>query len=348
VKIKNIEHKRRLSKEIDEIIRIHRQGHRKYKHILTILGIFFFCLFLAVFLRLAIKGSIIQAFILVLVFWFWRRIYIPILIPKFESDADIYAAKVLNNPKIYREKLRRLMNLQEIIPWRYRYCLKNHINERCALLKETFKQKKASDNLRKFVRRLTIGTWLGSLILLSIILSMKSDYVKSIGASRYDELSVKSYREGDFDKAVAYGKKAVEKAPDNFNCLYNLAIAYIRKEEKEKAINLLEKMVEINPFYPEAHYNLGMLYGDKGLVDKEIGEYKKVTSIDYDLPDAHYCLGLAYLKKGLNDKAVASLKKCIPLYPAEDPLRKKAIEIINKLNEQTPSSIIPLVNEGNK
>jgi len=54
---------------------------------------------------------------------------------------------------------------------------------------------------------------------------MKSDYVKSIGASRYDELSVKYYREGDFDKAVAYGKKAVEKAPDNFYYLYNLAIA---------------------------------------------------------------------------------------------------------------------------
>lgn len=117
------------------------------------------------------------------------------------------------------------MNLQEIIPWRYRYCLKDHLNERCVLLKETFKKNKVSDSLRKFVRRLTIVAWLGSLILLSIILIMKSDYVKSIGASRYDELSVKYYREGDFDKAVAHGKKAVEKAPDNFYYLYNLAIA---------------------------------------------------------------------------------------------------------------------------
>jgi Zn-dependent protease with chaperone function len=113
--------------EIYDIIRIHRQGHKKYKHILTVFGIFFFCLLLAIFLRLTIKGSYILAFILVLAFWFWRRIHIPILIPKFESDADIYAAKVLKDPKLYREKLRRLMNLQEIIPWRYRYCLKDHI-----------------------------------------------------------------------------------------------------------------------------------------------------------------------------------------------------------------------------
>lgn len=237
------------------------------------------------------------------------------------------------------------MNLQEIIPWRYRYCLKDHLNERCVLLKETFKKNKVSDSLRKFVRRLTIVAWLGSLILLSIILIMKSDYVKSIGASRYNELSVKYYREGDFDKAVAYGKKAVEKAPYNFYYLYNLAIAYINKEEKEEAINLLERVAVINPYYPEAHYNLGMLYGDDGLVDKEIEEYNKVISIDHDLPDAHYRLGLAYLKKGLNDKAIASLRKCIPLYPAENPWRKKAIEIINELNKESPSSIIPLVNE---
>jgi len=299
-----------LSKEIDEIIRIHRQGHKKYKHILTTLGIFFFCLLLAIFLRLTIKGSLIQAFILVLAFWFWRRIYIPILIPKFESDADIYAAKVLKNPKLYREKLRQLVNLQKIVPWRYRYCLKDHINERCVLLKETFKEERASDNPRKYVRRLTIGTWVGTLVLLSVILITKSDYVKSIGASRYDKLSVKYYIEGDFDKAVAYGKKAVEKAPGNFSYLYNLAIAYINKEEKEEAINLLERVAVINPYYPEAHYNLGMLYGDNGLVDKEIEEYNKVISIDCYLPDAHYCLGLAYLKKGLNDKAIASLRKC--------------------------------------
>jgi tetratricopeptide (TPR) repeat protein len=337
-----------LSKQIHEIIEIHRKGHRKYKHILTIFGIFFFIILLSAFFVLAVKGAVVQAFIIVFAFWFWRRIYIPILIPKFESDADIYAAKVLNNPKLYREKLRQLMNLQETIPWRYRYCLKDHINERCVLLKDTFKERRASDNLRIFVRRLTVGTWLGSFILLSIILSMKSDYVKSIGASRYDELSVKYYIEGDFDKAVAYGKIAVEKTPDNFNYLYNLAIAYIQKEEKEKAINLLEKVVAINPYYPEGHYNLGMLYGNKGLMDKEIEEYNKVISIDHDLPDAHYHLGLAYLKKGLNDKAAASLKKCIPLYPAEDPCRIRAIEIINGLNKQSSSSTIPLVNEGSK
>ena len=112
-----------MSKEIDEIIRIHRQGHKEYRHILTTLGIFFFCLLFAIFLRLSIKGSFIQAFILVLAFWFWRRIYIPILIPKLESDADIYAAKALKNPKFYREKLRQLVNSKETIPWRYRYCL---------------------------------------------------------------------------------------------------------------------------------------------------------------------------------------------------------------------------------
>ena len=337
-----------MYKEINEIIRIHKHGHKKYKHILTIFGIFFFCVFFTALLIITIKGALIQAVILVLVFWFWRRIYIPFLIPKFESDADIYAAKVFNNPKLYKEKLRQFMNLQETIPWRYRYCLKDHINERCALLKEAFKDKTASDNPRKYVRRLTIGTWLGSLILLSIILIMKSDYMKSIGASRYDELSVKYYMEGDFDKAVAYGKRAVEKSPDNFNYLYNLAIAYINKGEKEKAIDLLKRVIEINPFFPEGHYNLGILYGDKGLVDKEIEEYIKVISIDLDLPDAHYHLGLAYLKKGLNDKAVASLKKCIPLYPTEDPLRIKAIEIINELNKQATSSITPLVNEGSK
>jgi tetratricopeptide (TPR) repeat protein len=240
------------------------------------------------------------------------------------------------------------MNLQEGIPWRYRYCLKDHINERCTLLKEIFKKKNASDNLRKFVRRLTIVTWTGSLILLTIILIMKSDYVKSIGSSRSDELSVKYYMEGDFDKAVAYGRKAVEQAPGNFSYLYNLAIAYINKEEKEEAINLLERVVVINPYFPEAHYNLAMLYGDNGLVDKEIEAYNKVISIDRYLPDAHYCLGLAYLKKGLNDKAAASLKKCIPFYPAKNTRRKKAIEIINELIKESPSSIIPLVNEGNK
>lgn len=337
-----------MPKEIDEIIKIHRQGHKKYKHILTILGIFFFCLFLAIFLRLTIKGSLIQTFILVLTFWFWRRIYIPILIPKFESDADIYAAKILKNPKLYREKLKQLMNLQEMSLWRYRYCLKDHIDERCILLKDTFKGKRASGNPRIFVRRLTIGTWVGTLVLLSVILIIKSDYVKSTGASRHDKLSVKYYIEGDFDKAVAYGRKAVEKDPDNYNYLYSLAIAYIKKEEKEKAINLLERVVVINPYYPEAHYNLGMLYRDEGLVDKEIEEYNKVISIDCYLPDAHYCLGLAYLKKGLNDKAIASLRKCIPLYPAEHPWRKKAIEMINELNKESPSSIIPLVNKRNK
>ena len=50
-----------------------------------------------------------QAFVLVVSFWLWRRVYIEMLIPKFGSHADIYAAEILGLQH-YREGLRQMAN----------------------------------------------------------------------------------------------------------------------------------------------------------------------------------------------------------------------------------------------
>ncbi|MDI6785059.1 MAG: tetratricopeptide repeat protein, partial [bacterium] len=121
------------------------------------------------------------------------------------------------------------------------------------------------------------------------------------------------------------------KAPKQYGYLYNLAIAYMQKNETARAIPLLEEALQINPVYLEAHYNLAMAYGKKGWIDKEIAHLQKVVALDKNYADAHYSLGIAYAQQGKVNEAVYSLRQAIALYPATNPWRKQAEEILTGL-----------------
>lgn len=66
-------------------------------------------------------------------------------------------------------------------------------------------------------------------------------------------------RNGDFDKAEALFKKALDEFPFDVSIRYNLALAYYNQKKYEQSIEELFKILSINPFHSGSHFNLGRL-----------------------------------------------------------------------------------------
>jgi tetratricopeptide (TPR) repeat protein len=316
---------------------IHIDGHRRYRHILTALGTICCLILSMIFSALIAKGAMIQAVILVVSYWFWRRVYVGVLRPKMECEADLCAFRACVDLKQYREELQCLADSRAARSCRRWSCTEPDMDNRYELLKKVLRKKSGSADLRRSIQRCTVGAWLGCLVLMSLILIVGSERIKAI-ALRYDQLSMASY-EGGARKGGTSGVTTVAGRPqDDINHLYNLALGCIARKETERAIGILEKVIVADQLHLEARYNLAKLYGASGHVDREIEQYVKIISADHELPEVYYYLGRAYIRQGRSEEAISALLACVKLCSPNEPLGIQAAELINDINQQTAST----------
>jgi len=102
----------------------------------------------------------------------------------------------------------------------------------------------------------------------------------------------------EIDKAIPLLEDVIEKDPNNFNVLKNLAIAYADSEMCDKSIKLYDKLLELKPNSPEILYGKAVCFNEIGQpenalfnLDKMDKKYSNDNSILITIANANVLLG---------------------------------------------------------
>ena len=107
---------------------------------------------------------------------------------------------------------------------------------------------------------------------------------------------------GQFDRAIAEGKRAVELDPLSLIINADLGADYLSARRVDEAIAQFHKTIEMDPRFYYAHWNLAEALELKGQLREAFAEYKKAVELDND-PFVLALLGQAYAKLGKRDEA---------------------------------------------
>jgi tetratricopeptide (TPR) repeat protein len=107
---------------------------------------------------------------------------------------------------------------------------------------------------------------------------------------------------GQFDRAIAEGKRAVEL--DSLSLVINASLGtdYFYARRYDEAIARLRKTIEMDPRFYYAHWSLGQALQLKGQLNEAIAEYRKAIELNDD-PFVLGLLGQAYARAGQRDEA---------------------------------------------
>ena len=111
---------------------------------------------------------------------------------------------------------------------------------------------------------------------------------------------------GQFDRAIAEGKRAVELDPLSVIITADLGADFLVARRYDEAIEQFHKAIDLDPRFYYAHWNLAQALEMKGDLRGALTEYKKAVELDDD-PFVLALLGQAYAKVGQRDEALKIL-----------------------------------------
>jgi TolB-like protein/Tfp pilus assembly protein PilF len=111
---------------------------------------------------------------------------------------------------------------------------------------------------------------------------------------------------GQFDRAIAEGKRAVELDPLSVIITADLGADYLVARRYDEAIEQFHKAIDLDPRFYYVHWNLAEALEMKGDLRGALAEYKKAAELDDD-PFVLALLGQAYAKVGQRDEALKIL-----------------------------------------
>src|SRR5262249_23309389 len=107
---------------------------------------------------------------------------------------------------------------------------------------------------------------------------------------------------GQFDRAIAEAKRAVELDPLSLIISADLGEDYFFARRYDEAIAQLRKTVEMDPRFHYAHWNLGEVCQLKVQLNEAISEDRKAVELNDD-PFVFALLGQAYARAGQREEA---------------------------------------------
>ena len=150
-------------------------------------------------------------------------------------------------------------------------------------------------------------------------------------AEEYNVRGISHTKNGDFDLAIAYFRKAIETYPDHVEAYCNIGIVYECKGEYYRAIEIYTEVLQHNPNCVEAYNNRGIVYGEKGEFDIAIKDFNKAIELKRDYAKAYNNRGVIYRNKGEYDQAMQDCSKAIQLDPNyADPYNNRGVVYRNK------------------
>ncbi|MCL5784709.1 MAG: tetratricopeptide repeat protein [Patescibacteria group bacterium] len=162
----------------------------------------------------------------------------------------------------------------------------------------------------------------------------------------YIALGVNYSRDGQYDKAISFYKKAADLDPSDVTIIISLGLTYTQKGEFENAKAQYQKAINISPKYYLAHVDLGDVYIKQGEYELARKEYQSALDIKKNDPAILSYLGSVYYNEKEYDKAIEAFNKSLELdsnqpkvylglassYKQKGEIQK-AIEILKRANK---------------
>jgi TolB-like protein/Tfp pilus assembly protein PilF len=111
---------------------------------------------------------------------------------------------------------------------------------------------------------------------------------------------------GEFDRAIAEGKRAVELDPLSLVVNTDLAVDYTMARRYPEAIEQFNKILAMDPRFYYARWAFGLALQCNGQLPEAVAQYKKATELTDD-PFVLAWLAQAYAKAGQRDEALKLL-----------------------------------------
>lgn len=119
-----------------------------------------------------------------------------------------------------------------------------------------------------------------------------------------------------YQKAIEYFKKSIEKFPKNKEIILSIGNAYNNMQNFDKAIEWFNKLKIEEIGNVDTLYNIGVIAYNKGDLVKAAKFFGKSVEVDQSFAIGYYQLGMALLGvEGKQKEAVVALKKYIELDP---------------------------------
>lgn len=131
-----------------------------------------------------------------------------------------------------------------------------------------------------------------------------------------DFLAKQYFADGDFEKAVVFYEKLIEKNPRRTEYVQDLVACYQQLEAYQKAASFLNARLNDRNPYPTLLIDLGYNYALQEQQDLAQKNYDKALAIIDKNPNYGYALGLQFQKYNLLDMAIKAFQKSMELNPA--------------------------------
>jgi tetratricopeptide (TPR) repeat protein len=133
-----------------------------------------------------------------------------------------------------------------------------------------------------------------------------------------DFLAKQYFADGDFEKAVVFYEKLVEKNPRRTEYVQDLVACYQQLQRYEDAGDFLRKKLEDRNPYPTLLIDLGYNHALQEQETLAQTYYEKAMEVIDSNPNYGYALGLQFQKYSLLDLAVKAFEKSMRLNPSLD------------------------------
>ena len=122
--------------------------------------------------------------------------------------------------------------------------------------------------------------------------------------------------QGDYDKAIAEGKRGLALNPGSVGVLYNYADSLIYAGRPEEAIPLFQKAIRLTPFGRSSLYrDYGHALRNVERYEEAVSAYKKAIHIAPDNVFAHVGLASTYSLMGRDSEARAEAAEVLRINP---------------------------------
>jgi tetratricopeptide (TPR) repeat protein len=136
----------------------------------------------------------------------------------------------------------------------------------------------------------------------------------------------------DYNKAIEYYQKSLQKFPKNKNLLVSIGNAYNNLKDYDKAMEWFSKLSIDDISNRDTLYNIGVIAYNKGDFSAAAKYFKKATDISPDFAEAFYQLGMTYTALNKQAEAIAALKKFMEL-DKESPNYETAKAIVEAFQQ---------------
>jgi Tfp pilus assembly protein PilF len=131
------------------------------------------------------------------------------------------------------------------------------------------------------------------------------------------DLGLLEQRTGNYDKALAYYRRASDQNPRYWPAWNNIGNTLFSMGRREESIAYFEKTLSLNRDYWPAHYNLAIVHFLGGRYREAAERLKTVLAWSPDFREARYLMAVTASRSGNPKAAEEIMKELGPLTPAE-------------------------------